>query len=224
MKLSLKLSFSLVALLLINSLAFPQSKSKYSLDGGLIISHFQQQVKQDVGDPRGERLVYEYEFGLLLNGRYEINDYFSAGIFLRTDIGNREAALFDGFDNEGKTKVKNQLGGRYTEVWIGPEVMFQWKQLFAQVGYGLVGIRSDDGRTDIPSTTGDTVASFTTNPSISWLFSIGGFVPLSDKLEILLKLEYRLRYYNRRGGEPLISNIDFGTQSISPLVGVSWKF
>jgi hypothetical protein len=220
----MKLLFLLVSLLLINNLVFPQSKSKYSLDGGLILSHFQQQVKQDVGDPRGERLVFEYEIGLLLTGRYELNDYFSAGIFIRTDIGKREAALFDGFDIEGKTKVKNQLGGNYTEVWFGPEVMFHWKQLFAEVGYGLVGIRSDEGRDDIPSNSGDTVGSFTTNPSISWLISIGGFVPLSDNLEILLKLEYRLRYYNKRGGEPLIDNIDLGTQSISPLIGVSWKF
>ncbi len=220
----MKLLLFLVSLLLTSSLAFPQSKSKYSLDGGLIISHFQQQVKQDVGDPRGERLVYEYEFGFLLTGRYEFTDYLSAGIFLRTDFGKREAAQFDGFNSEGITQVKNQLGGNYTEIWLGPEVMFRWKQLFAEVGYGLVGIRKDDGRNDVPSNTGDTVSSFTTNPSISWMISIGGFVPLSKNLDILLKLEYRLRYYNKRGGEPLADNIDLGTQSISPLVGVSWKF
>src|SRR5690606_33112423 len=150
---SMKLLFFFISLLLINNLAFPQSKSKFSLDGGLTISHFQQQVKQDVGDPRGERLVHEYEFGFLLTGRYKLNDYISVGIFVRTDIGKREAALFDGFDIEGKTIVKNQLGGNYTEIWLGPEVMFRWKQLFAEVGYGLVGIRSDEGRDDIPSNT-----------------------------------------------------------------------
>ena len=216
--------FLLVSLLLLNILIFPQPKSKFSVDGGLIISHFQQQVKQDVGDPRGERLVYEYELGLLLTGRYEFNDFFSAGIFLRTDFGKREAALYDGFDEEGKTKVKNQLGGNYTEIWFGPEIMLHWKQIFAEVGYGLIGIRSDEGRIDIPSNSGSTEEAFTTNPLISWLISIGGFVPLSDNLEILLKLEYRNRYYNKRGGEPLIDNIDHGTQSISPIIGVSWNF
>lgn len=220
----MKLLFFFVSLLLINNLIFPQCKSKFAVDGGLLISHFQQQVKQDVGDPRGERLVYEYEIGLLLTGRYEFTDYFSAGIFLRTDFGKREAALYDGFDEDGKTKVKNQLGGNYTEIWFGPELMFHWKQIFAEVGYGLVGTRSDDGRNDIPSNSGSTDGSFTTNPLISWMISIGGFVPLSENLEILIKLEYRNRYYNERGGEALIDNIDHGTQSISPLIGVSWNF
>ena len=205
-------------------MCFPQSSSKFNLDGGLILSHFQQQVKQDVGDPRGERLVYEYEIGLLVAGRYRFNDFLSAGIFLRTDIGKREAALFDGFDEEGKTRVANQVGGNYSEVWFGPTVMFNWKQIFAEVAYGLIGIRSDDGRKDIPSDSGDKESAFSTNPLISWLVSIGGFVPLTDNLELLLKLEYRNRYYNERGGEPLINKIDHGTQSVSPIIGVSWNF
>lgn len=216
--------FFLVCFLISNTLIFPQGESRFYIDGGLILSHFQQQVKQDVGDPRGERLVYEYEFGLLLAGRYRFNDYFSAGLFLRNDVGKREAARYDGFDDDGKTKVTNQLGGNYTEFWFGPLVMVNWKQIFFEIGYGLIGIRSDDGRDDIPSNSGDTGSSFTTNPLISWLISVGGFVPLSDDLDLLLELEYRNRYYNERGGEPLTSDIDHGTQSISPIIGVSWKF
>ena len=212
----------LVLILVVCKPAMSQEKSLFSVDGGFIISHFQQQVKQEVGDPRGERLVHENELGFLISGRYFINDYLSAGLYLRIDLGKREAALFDGFDPEGKTKVTNELGGNYFELWFGPEVMFHWKQLFAEIGYGLVGIRDDDGRNDVPSNTGNTSGSFSTDPSIAWMLSIGGFIPVYEKLNVMLKIEYRLRYYNERGGNPLINNIDHGTQSISPIIGVTY--
>ena len=202
--------------------SFSQTQSYLSIDAGFVFSHFQQQVKQEVGDSRGQRLVHENEFGFLISGRYLFNENISAGLFLRTDFGKREAALFDGFDSEGKTKVKNKLGGNYSEFWFGPEIMLHWKQLFAEIGYGVVGIRVDDGRNDIPSNTGNTSESFSTNPSISWMFSVGGQIPIFDNLNVMLKIEYRLRYYNERGGEPLINNIDHGTQSISPLIGITF--
>jgi hypothetical protein len=212
-----------IFIFLLNTGGNAQTDSRFYIDGGLIISHFQQQVKQEVGDPRGERLVHESEIGFLISGRYSVNDHLSAGIFLRADFGKREAALFDGFDSEGKTVIKNKVGGNYTEVWFGPEVIFHWKQLFAELGYGLIGIRNDYGRTDIPSSTGDTSGSFTTKPSIAWLISVGGYIPVFDKMNVLLKLEYRVRYYDERGGSPLINQIDHGTQSISPIIGVSWN-
>jgi hypothetical protein len=213
----MKLVF-LLAILTFQS--FSQSQSFFSFDGGFIISHFQQQIKQKVGDPRGERLVHENEFGFLFSGRYHFNDNLSAGLFFRTDFGKREAALFDGFDSDGKTKVKNRIGGNYFEFWFGPEIMLHWKQLFAEIGYGLVGIRNDDGRSDIPSNSGDISGSFTTSPSISWMFSLGGQIPVFKKFDIMIKVEYRLRYYNERNGEPLLNNIEHGTMNISPIIGV----
>jgi hypothetical protein len=39
----------------------------------------------------------------------------------------------------------------------------------------------------------------------------------------MIKIEYRLRYYNERNGEPLINNVEHGTQSISPIVGVTFS-
>jgi hypothetical protein len=75
----MKLVF-LLAILTFQS--FSQSQSFFSFDGGFIISHFQQQIKQKVGDPRGERLVHENEFGFLFSGRYHFNDNLSAGLFL----------------------------------------------------------------------------------------------------------------------------------------------
>ncbi|RPI73067.1 MAG: hypothetical protein EHM47_06875 [Ignavibacteriales bacterium] len=212
--------FVFIIFLLITIQGF--SQSKLFVDGGVIISHFQQQIKQEVGDPRGERLIHENEFGFLLSGRYLFNEYISGGLFLRTDFGKREMALFDGFDPEGKTKVRNRIGGNYFELWFGPEIMLHWKQLFGEIGYGLIGIRDDAGRNDIPSNTGNLSGSFSTSPSIAWMFSLGAHIPIFEKLDVMLKIEYRLRYYNERNGEPLINEIDHGTMNISPIIGITF--
>ncbi len=218
----MKWQLVLILILTNSQFLFSQNNSPFSVDGGFIISHFQQQVKQEVGDPRGQRLVHENEFGLLVTGRYTLNDFLSAGLFLRTDFGKREAALFDGFDSEGRTVVKNMVGGNYFELWFGPEIMLHYKQLFAEIGYGLIGTRNDDGRNDIPSNSGDISGSFSTSPTISWMFTLGGHIPIFNQLDVMIKIEYRLRYYDERNNEPLINNIDHGTMSISPIIGVTF--
>jgi hypothetical protein len=195
----------------------------WRIESGVIITHFQQQVKPDVGDPRGERLINEFQLGLLLSGTYRITDYFSAGLFLRVDRGERAAAVFDRFE-EGKAVTSNEVGGVYNEFWLGPLLQFNWRMLSAEIGYALIGLRDDDGRSDIPSSTGDNTSAFSTSPLIAWLFSIGGNFPVIDNIDIVLKLEYRNRYYTKRGGNSLLNDIEHGTQSISPIAGIGIKF
>ena len=190
-----------------------------------MFSAFQQQVKSKVGDPRGERLVNETEVGFFAAGTYTVYEFVDAGIFLQYDRGNRHAARFAGFDPiSGKTQTTGDLGGDYTEFWFGPLVRASWKGLFLEGGYGLVGVRSDDARTDIPSLTGDTTSSFSVNPSISWYGSIGGAVPITTTVHAVFRLSYRLRYYNERGGNPFPGTMEHGSQSITPFIGVRWNF
>lgn len=196
---------------------------KWRIESGILITHFQQQVKPKVGDPRGERLVNEFQLGFLLSGTYSVTDYFAPGLFLRADRGERAASRFDKFE-EGKTVTTNKLGGVYTEFWFGPLLQFKWNMLSAEIGYALVGLRDDMGRGDIPSETGDKSGAFSTSPLIAWMFTLGGNFPLLENLDIIIKLEYRNRYYTKRGGDPLFDNIEHGTQSISPMVGVGFKF
>jgi hypothetical protein len=197
--------------------------SKWRIETGILITHFQQQVKPEVGDPRGERLVNEFQLGFLISGTYSVTDFFAPGLFLRADRGERAAARFDRFE-DGKTVTTNQIGGVYTEFWFGPLLQFNWNMLSAEIGYALVGLRDDLGRGDIPSSTGDNTGAFSTSPLIAWLFTLGGNFPLMKNLDIIVKLEYRNRYYSKRGGNPLFDNIEHGTQSISPLIGVGFKF
>ena len=42
-------------------------------------------------------------------------------------------------------------------------------------------------------------------------------------LAIVLRLEWRIRYYDERGGQPLMDGIVHGTQELRPLVGVAWR-
>jgi hypothetical protein len=196
--------------------------SKIRLEGNVIFSMFQQQVKSEIGAERGERLVMESEIGAAVSGTYGVLDFLSVGLFVRTWLGTRENAQFAGFDSEGRTIVQNQLGGSYSEIWIGPLIHLHWKQFFLDGGYAVYGRRMDDGRTDLSSTTGDTSSSFSTDPSFAWVISAGGNLPVTDDLSVVLKVDFCIRYYDRRGGELLDDNIVHGTQSLAPSIGVAW--
>ena len=213
--------------LLISSVAvtpLAAQDNDWRVEAGITFSHFQQQVKQEVGDTRGHRLVDETQLGLYLSGTYRLHDNIAVGLFLEADRGNRHNARFAGFDAERKTQVRDLIGGHYTEFWFGPVVQFRWKQLFLDAGYGLVGFRSDDARTDLPSTTGDIESALTTHPVIAGLIAIGANVPIVDRLDVVLKAEYRFRYYTERDGNPLAGDIEHGTQSIAPVLGIAYHF
>ncbi len=209
-----------------NILLYSQTESvhKFITEAGITFSHFQQQVKTEIGAERGERLTNEFQIGLYTAGAYRFYEFFAAGIYLRYDRGQRYLANFDGFDQSGKTLVKDRIGGTYTEFWAGPVVHFFYKQLKASFGYGLFGLRKDAARNDIPSTTGDVESAFKLDPSFAWLFSLGGSFSVIESLDVLFSLEYRARYYNSRDGNKLANDINHGTQSISPLFGVVYSF
>lgn len=196
-----------------------------ALDAGLTFSHFQQQVKAKVGDPRGERLVNELQVGIMATGTWEIWPPVSAGFFIQFDRGNRHAARFSGFDPAtGRTVTDDKIGGNYREFWAGPLVRVHWRELFGELGYGLLGFRDDEAREDLQSSTGDSTGSFSLNPSIAWYAALGGAVELWESWDLVIRMEYRLRYYDRRNGNPFESNIEHGTQNITPYIGLRWRW
>ena len=54
-----------------------------------------------------------------------------------------------------KTVTEGQVGGAFTEMWLGPYVRGQWRWLFAELGYGALGMRWDDARNDLPDEGGE---------------------------------------------------------------------
>ncbi len=202
-----------------------QDSLRWNVEAGFTYSAFQQQVKAEVGDPRGERLVNQTEFGILLLGSFQVWEFVHVGAFAQFDRGNRHAARFNGFDAAtGKTVTKDKIGGNYREFWFGPMVRLQWKSITGETGWALAGFRDDEARTDLVGATGDTTGTFDLLPSVAFFGSLGAMVPLHEEVSLIVRFEYRLRYYKGRQGEQFRNQIEHGTQNITPYIGMSWRF
>lgn len=194
----------------------------FRLDSGLVFSHFEQQVKTEVGGEKGEKIVEDTEFGLQVIAAWNVWKFLDLGLYAQLDMGKRTAATFDGFDDQGRTQITGQVGGGYTEFWFGPLVRAGWRALFLEFAYGAVGVRSDDARSDLATADGDTESALQTSPTIAWMAGLGGMFEVYTDLQIVLKVEYRVRYYNSRGGQALANEIVHGTQNFTPFLGVAW--
>lgn len=200
-----------------------EAEETWRVDGGFTFSRFEQQVKSEVGTAAGERLVEKTELGLTAMGSYRVWGPISLGLYLQYDVGSRSAGKFDGFDEDGKTVISNETGGAFQELWMGPLVRAHWRSLFFELSYGALGMRNDAAREDLQDADGKTDSALFTSPTIAWMAALGGGVPLTDSLELVLRMEYRVRYYNRRGNGPLKDSIVHGTQNFTPFVGVAWN-
>jgi hypothetical protein len=193
------------------------------LDASLGLVHFQQQAKQRVGTPRGERLVEHTASTLALAGAYDVHRYLAIGAFAELDLGVRRAGELAGFDADGRATIDPAIGGTYAEIWTGIGVRAQWRSLFLDLGYALFARRWDSGRDDLPDTNGSTDGAFSPQLSVRWLAAIGGTVQVRPGLALVLRLEWKIRYYDERGGESLMDGVVHGTQEFRPLVGVAWR-
>ncbi len=192
-------------------------------DGSLGFAHFQQQAKPRVGTPRGERLVEYTAFTLSLAGTYDVHRYLAVGVFAELDLGVRRAGELVGFDAEGRATIDPAIGGSYTEFWTGLGARGQWRNLFLDLGYAVFARRWDSGRDDLPASDGGTDGAFAPQLSVRWLGALGGTIDIRPSLAIVLRLEWRIRYYDERGGNPLMDGIVHGTQELRPLIGVAWR-
>ena len=187
-------------------------------------SHFEQQIKTEIGGVKGELLAADTELGVQLVGTYNVWKFIHAGWYFQYDMGNRENGQFSGFDSSGAAQVLNLQGGSFSEFWTGPILRAQYKLAFLEFGYGLVGTRNDDSRADILNTSSSDQGSFSTDPSIAWMMGIGAQVNLWKSVSLLIKAQYRVRYYNSRDGLELQDQAVHGTQNFASLVGFSYKF
>lgn len=197
--------------------------SKWYTELGFTVSRFEQQVKKEVGGAKGDLISDETNFSTIITGGYQLSKHISLGAYIRYDTGRRFNALFDGFNSENETIVTNEVGGDFSEVWIGPMIRFHWKELYFSLGYALFGSRVDDARSDIKSSSGEITGSFSTHPKVALQFHLGGTIPISKKLDVFFALEYRIRYYDERGGNELVDSVILGTQNILPFAGLKWS-
>ena len=204
------------------SIAISKPLDNVRIDFGATFSRIEQQIKTDVGAKRGRRLVEQTELGAEVVATYDFWGPLSAGLYGQVDVGTRRSGRFDGFDDDGAATLSNESGGPYQELWLGPLLRAQYRSAFAELGYGLLTLRNDDGRDDIASETGDTSSAFRTLPTVSWRMALGGNLRVSDTLDVSARMIWRIRYYDRRDGA-LANDAVHGTQSYQPFIGIVYR-
>lgn len=210
-------------LLLFSTAVMGQNNLKIETEAAFTFSHFEQQVKTKIGGEKGEKISDNSELGSMLACRVQIKKWISAGLFIQYDLGSRHLAEFDSFNLSGATVVKNKISGHYNELWAGPLFRFHHKTAFVELGYGLIGIRNDDLRYDVFNSKGQNQGNFKVNSLVAWHIGLGMKTELTDKVSLLLKAQYRVRYYDSRGGEVLQNDIRLGSQNINPFIGLIYK-
>jgi len=198
------------------------AEARFRFDLALTFSRFEQQVKAEVGGARGERLVEESFAGFIGQATWRAYGPLSIGWYGQLDTGSRHAGRFAGLDADQKTVVSGAVGGDFMEIWTGPLVRAEWRGLFVELGYGALGRRFDDARADLPDAYGDTDAALRTSPTVAWLVGLGGAINVWEALDVVLRLQYRVRYYDRRGA-PLADDLVHGTQNFTPFLGAAWR-
>ncbi len=193
----------------------------WRIDSALTFNRFEQQVKSEIGGAGAAPIVEETSLGLAVAATYNVWRFFRLGLFAQFDAGRRSTGVFTGFDDEG-APIVNTTGGSFLELWAGPLLRVQWRGLFAEFAYGALGVRRDRARDDLPNESGETDALFRVSPRVAWSFGIGGYVPVTPTLDVVLRVQYRVRYYTTRGGEDLIGGAAHGTQNLQPFVGIAW--
>ena len=172
--------------------------SRWRVDTGIAFNISLEQVKDDNG-ASGGRLFQSVQYGFFGMTTYRLLSWFEAGLFTHVERGVRSAANLGPNDASGAPTIVDKVGGSYTQFWIGPTVRAFWKTLFLELSYIAYGIRWDSARSDIPNTSGDGASTFRISPSVAYLITFGGGVPITDTLQAVLRLEYRILYYDRRG-------------------------
>lgn len=68
-------------------------------------------------------------------------------------------------------------------------------------------LRHDDARSDLARADGAASGTFSTIPSVRWLLAAGASVKLRADLDLSLRIEWRIRYYDSRAGQPLADDL-----------------
>ncbi|MEZ4398830.1 MAG: hypothetical protein R3B06_02335 [Kofleriaceae bacterium] len=213
---------TLLAMLVVGAAAAPAAAEPVRIDGSLGFTNIQQQAKVEVGAARGERLVEHTAVTVSGTGAYQLHRHLAAVAFVDVDAGTRRAGELAGFDAQGRATIDPAVGGSFAEVWAGVGLRAQYKAAFLDVGYAAFARRWDGGRDDLPNTAGATDGAFAPILSVRWAAALGAAVRITDQLDLAVRLQWRIRYYDERGGAPLAGGVVHGTQEFRPLIGLAW--
>ena len=189
-------------------------------DLGGILNFYTSAVEVSTSGESNRRLTTDMSGGFVAAATWRVWGPFAVGVYAQFEAGERSFGHFSEV-RDGVAIVEGDGGGGFRELWFGPLLRFQWKSVFAEVGWGPAGFRWDSARTDLPAG-GAASGAFRTTPSIAWLLGIGTAVEIWGDFELVLRLNYRIRYYEVRGGRDLDEGLAHGTQDIIPFIGLAW--
>lgn len=143
---------------------------------------------------------------------YNISENISFGLFLRR-------GLFDPKITKTSIASFDRLLSS-TEIFAGPSLMYTYKYFFASVGYALTNNQYEYVFQFIktPYKKYDLIIS-----DDMFLFNIGGKIELGESIDLIIKLEYTLRYLEQYNDTELTSKEELTIHRFMPFVGVSYN-
>ena len=213
---------TLIILLTLTTMNAQSFLKNAEINLGFSFNHFQQQIKTEIGGEKGDKLIDITSLTFAANGLVSIYKSIKAGLYIDYETGSRNSGRFLSFNSENQAVTNQKNGGAFSEIWIGPMIQFNFDQAFFEIAHGSFAIRSDDGRGDIPDSENDKSSSFKVTSSIAWKLQFGYKINLSKNLDSFIKIQYRVRYYDRRD-QKLNNNYVLGSQNITPVLGLSLK-
>lgn len=204
------------------SLIFLISFSSIMANDFSIATHFgfslsQQQVKTEIGGANYPKLFNHGEVNFNLTALYYVNDYLAVGGYLRYDSGNR---TFSEVLKENQLVVANGKNNDFSELWLGPMVTGKYKSIFLGLGYGLATVRYDDFVS--VENEGGNSSPLNATP-FAWFVHLGGRFDLTESIDFVVLVEYRVRYYDSIDGEIINHDNKIGMQNITPMFGLEFS-
>lgn len=199
----------------------PWGDELFRFDLGAFISWYTAAAEVGTDGESNRQLISDFSLGLHGAASYRVWGPFSVGAYLQFEAGQRDAGRFTGRVEGDLARVESLTGGGFNEFWLGPLLRAQWRGLFVELGWGPLAIRHDSGRSDLTAG-GRTDGAFAASPTTAWLVGLGAAVDLYGPLQAVVRINYRIRYYETRGGRDLDQGLGHGTQDVIPFVGVAW--
>ena len=181
----------------------------------------QQQIE---GPNRDSLLTNELGLASVFTGTYAIVEWLEAGLLVQFDAGRARRATFTRPDASGESTESNLVEGAFWELWTALLVRGRYGPIFAELGWAPLILRHDDARTDLPNVLGETDGVFEGSRSVAFLGALGGRVELAERLDLTLRVQFRIRYLVSRGGKPLADDEENGQMTLWPYLGLLGHF
>jgi hypothetical protein len=179
--------------------------------------------QQIEGPGRDDKITQDLGLATRLSAAYLLNAFFEAGLLCQVDAGRVRRALYGRPDASGAAPVEQLVEGSWWELWLVVLVRGRYGPVFAEVGWAPLILRSDEVRADLPNVAGETEGLLVGSRSVAWMLAAGAFVPLTERLDLSLSLQFRIRYLVARGGRPLANAEESGQMTLWPFLGLSYR-